>query len=121
MLYSFKSQKSDSYVIVWKIEHEHYPTFNTYYVKDGKILKIGEWGIFTPPLADEYYDYFDYSVEDIRIHQKNDEIGISFLKDIEFVDYSEGYSNDWTSYKAGTFTLSFNVVSGEVRRIESGE
>ena len=41
MLYNFKSEKDDSYVVLWKIELEHLPAFNAYYIKDGILMKIG--------------------------------------------------------------------------------
>ena len=41
-LNSFKFQKDNSYIILWKIEMEFVPLFYAYYIEDGKLIKIGE-------------------------------------------------------------------------------
>jgi len=106
-LYSFKSEKNNSYVVLWKIEHEYSPTFKAYYLVNGNLVKIGYWGIFTPC---DNCDTQDYPIEYIRIFQRDDTIEISFLKDAEFIDYSENsYNEKWTLYKAGTLAHSFNI------------
>lgn len=119
-LYSFQNEITNSYIVLWKYESEYNPFFYTYYINEGKILKIGEWGISV--LAIEYYcEYCDYSIEDIRIHQKDDEIEFSFLKNMDFLNFSEDrYRDDWTwtSYQAGDLILSFNIIDGTLKRIE---
>ena len=105
-LYSFKSQKSSSYVVLWKIEREFTPIFNAYYINEGKLMKIGELGIYMPC---DTCDTFDYSIQDIRIFQRDKEIMLSFLKDIYYMDKS---TNIWTLYDTETLKLSFNIVNG---------
>ena len=108
ILYGFKSTRDSSYVIVWKIEHEHFPSFIVYYLKDGRITKLGDWGFFTPC---ETCDVQDYPVKDIRIAQRNDKIEFLFQKDVAFVDYGESlYNKDWGLFKAGELKLSFNIL-----------
>jgi len=110
-LYSFKSQKSSSYVVLWKIEREFTPIFNAYYINEGKLMKIGELGIYMPC---DTCDTFDYSIQDIRIFQRDKEIMLSFLKDIYYMDKS---TNIWTLYDAGTLKLSFNIVNGSFSNV----
>jgi len=110
-LNSFKLQENNSYVILWKIKHEFTPSFNAYYVRNGKIIKIGEWGMFTPC---ETCDIQDYSIEDVLIYQRNGKIEFLFSKDVEYIDYGEDiYRNNWVSYKAGTLTFSFDITNME--------
>ncbi|MDR0954526.1 MAG: hypothetical protein LBM20_03995 [Rikenellaceae bacterium] len=105
LLYSFQSEQDRSCVVLWKIEHEFYPTFKAFYLKDGQCVKIGDWGVYKPC---ETCDTYDYPIEAIRIDRKNERIEISFLEDVEFVDYSHDSSNDkWTTFTAGTLKLSF--------------
>ena len=90
-LNSFKNKKDNSYVVLWKIDDEHYPFFYIYYIKDGKLMKIGEWVIYEPP-GEILPDRLDYSVKNIRIYKINDEIEFSFLKDVEFMVYRENHN-----------------------------
>jgi len=84
MLYGFKNEIGNSYVFLWKMESEYNPYFNAYYISKGKIVKIGEWKMAVPYV--EYNcEYCDYSIEDIRIHQRDDEIEFSFLRNMSFV------------------------------------
>ena len=102
-LNSFKSEKNNSYVVLWKIKHEFSPIFKVYYVRDGKLIKMGVLTIYTPC---ETCDYLDYSIEDMQIFQKNNEIKISFLKNIYYWDTEK---NEGTLYDAETLILSFNI------------
>jgi hypothetical protein len=64
-------------------------------------------------------DYLDYSVKDIRIHQKNDEIEFSFLKDMQFTVITDEYKYDtWGSFKAGELLISFNITDMKLKKIE---
>jgi len=115
-LSSFKSEKDNSYIVLWKIEGEFAPSFYIYYIKDGKLLKIGEWGINEPC---DTCDDLDYSVKDIRIFKKNDEIEFTFLKDTNFMVFNElslDY-DDWGLFKAGKLVVSFNIVDGSLKKI----
>jgi hypothetical protein len=118
-LFGFKNEIENSYIVLWKNESEYSPFFNVYYILEGKIVKIGEWEISV--LAIEYHcEYCDYSMEDIRIYQRNNEIEFSFLKNMVFGDFSENKYNDdwnWTSYQAGELILSFNIVDGTVKKV----
>jgi len=117
ILYSFKNEKDNSYVVSWKFEDEYVPTFFTYYIKDGKLMKIGNW-IIAIPYNKYGCEYCDYSIEDIRIHQRDDEIEFSFLKDMRFIDLKNYDYDDWGAFEAGELILSFNIVSGELRVIK---
>ena len=110
-LNSFKSQEDSSYVVLLKIEREFHPTYNLYYIKDEKLIKIGELEIFTPC---ETCDTFDYSIEDIRIFRRDKEIEFDFSKDANYLDTEEG---NWNLYKAGTLKLSFNIVAGSLKKV----
>ena len=128
-LNNFKNEKDNSDVVILKMESEYVPFFNVYYLKYGKLMKIGEWTISVP--RDKYNcEYCDYSIEDIRIHQRNDEIVFSFLKEVEFVVYSKYYDyddgdtrlfynyDDWGTFKAGELKVSFNIVDRSLKVIE---
>ena len=120
-LYSFQSEKNKSYVVLWKFEFEYNPYFNAYYIHNGKILKIGEWGIAVP-YTEYNCEYCDYSVEDIRIYQRDNEIEFSFLKNMNFIDTSVDINNyDWISYKAGELVLSFNILNESLKVIEKNK
>ena len=106
MLYSFESRKNNSYVVLWKNKNEYFPVFYAYYIQDGKLMKIGEWAVYT---LCKTCDTQDYSIEDIRISQQDDEVVFLFLKDVEFMDYKEGDKGSLKSFKAGALTLSFNI------------
>ena len=47
-LYYFRSQENDSYIIVLKSECEYWPLFYTYYVHEGKVVRIGKWIVHEP-------------------------------------------------------------------------
>jgi len=118
ILNRYENEKDNSYVILLKIEEEHYPTFYVYHINNGKLKIIGKWVIYEPP-GEVLPDYLDYSIEDIRIHQREDEIEFSFLKDMNFVDLSADiYNYDWVLYKAGELIISFNIVDETLRLIE---
>ena len=118
-LNSFKSQKDNYYLVLWKIEGEFVPTFYAYYVKDGKIMKIGEWVLFVPCKTCETVNYL---IEDIKIFQNDDEIEFIFLKETSFVAYKDLSKSldheDWGSFQAGELIVSFNIVDGTVKRVE---
>lgn len=117
----FKNETNNSYVVIWKIEMEYVPSFYVCYIRDGIIMKIGEWGIAIPYI--EYHcEYCDYAIEDIRIHQRDNEIEFSFLKNMNFVNLSTDiYNDDWVLYKAGNLKISFNIVDGLLKVIEKGK
>ena len=102
-LHSFKSQKNNSYVVLWKIESEFIPIFNAYYIKDGVLMKLGEFKVYLPC---ESCDVFDYSIENIQIRQRNKEIEFLFLKDLYYMDRN---IDAWTLYKARALMLHFNI------------
>ena len=109
-LYCFKSEKDNSYVVLWKMEHEFFPSFKVYYLKAGKLMEIGDWGIYTPC---KDCDTFEYSVDDIRIQEKEGRIEFTFLKDMQYIDYRKQlFAGDWTSFKSGALTLFFNPKNG---------
>jgi hypothetical protein len=104
--------------VIWKRESEFAPSFYIYYITYGKLIKIGEWVIYEPN-GELLPDYFDYSIDNIRIHQKNNEIEFSFLKNMDFIDTSaDNYNEDWVSYQAGELILSFNITNGTRKRVE---
>ena len=119
LLYSFNSQKDNSHIVLWKIDGEHVPLFYLYYIKNGKLIKIGEW-LITEPC--DTCDGLDYSISDIRIFHKNDKIEFLFLKETSFGIYKELSKSldfdDWGTFKAGELVVSFNIVDGTVRRVE---
>lgn len=108
-IHSFKSQKKNAYVILWETEYEYFPVINAYYVAEGKLARIGQLGISLPCKSCES---FEYPIKDIQILQKNEEIEISFLKD---VNYKEKDSQQWKEYKQGTLTFYFNILSKEFK------
>jgi len=118
-LHSFQNENANSYIVLWEKANEYNPFFTIFYLFDGKIVKIGEWGIAISRI-DYYCEFCDYSVEDIRITQKNDEIEFSFLKDIGFMIVTKEYYDydDWELFKAGELIISYNIVDGMVKRIE---
>jgi hypothetical protein len=106
----FKSEKNNSYIVLWKIDGEYSPLLYAYYIKDGKLIKIGEWGVSEPCVT---CNALDYSIKDIRIYQRNDEIEFLFLKDTKFVVFKDLSKNlehdDWGVFKAGKLIVSFNL------------
>jgi hypothetical protein len=115
----FKNEKDNSYVVIWKIDGEFVPAFYLYFIKDGKLKKIGEWEIIELP-GEIFPDYLDYAVNDIYISKKNDEIEFSFLKDVKFIVFRENfrYSDDWGIFEADKLKISFNIVNGMLKKIE---
>ena len=102
IIHSFKSQKNNSYVILWETEYEYVPVILAYYIEDGKLLKMGELNISLPCQSCES---FEYPINDIQIQQKNNDIEISFLKD---VNPREKDNIQWKTYKPGALRLCFN-------------
>jgi len=117
----YKSEKYDSYIVLWKNDYEHSPIFDVYYIKYGKLIQIGCWIINTPYPINEITDFLDYSVKNIRIRQKRNTVEFSFSKDMAFIDYSKEKNDNWGSFKAGELILSFNTVDGTVKRVEKRE
>jgi hypothetical protein len=118
-LNSFKSTKDNSYIVFWKIEMEFAPLFYVYYIKDGKLMKIGEWEIIAPC---DTCDTGDYSVEDIQIFQKDEKIEFLFLKEIRFVNFSTYYDSElWGTFETGELTIAFNLVDGTLKRVIGSE
>jgi hypothetical protein len=118
-LYSFQNETENSYVVLWENDSEYNPFFYIYYLSKGNIVKIGVWGIHEPP-GEVLPDYLDYSVEDIQIHQKNNEIEFLFLKNVTFAIIPENYDfgdDDWGTFKAGELKVSFNIVDETVKRV----
>jgi len=118
-LYSFKSQKDNSHVVFWEIGGEYGPSFFTYYIRDGKLTKIGKWIMVEPC---DTCDYFGYSLNDIKILQRDNDIEFLFLKETEFIVERESFKYDnWGVFKAGELIVSFNTVDGTVKRVEKRE
>jgi len=117
-LSGFKSEKENSYVVIWKVDGEFLPLFYVYYIKNDRIMKIGEWGIIEPC---DNCDTGDYLVEEIRIHQRDEKLEFSFLKEMSFVVYKDLSKSliydDWGSFKAGGLIISFNIIDGTVKKI----
>ena len=112
----YKNKTDNSCVLIWKIDGEFAPSFYVYYIKNGKLTKIGEWGVIVPC---KNCDSGDYSVEDIRIHQKNDEIEFSFLEDANFIVIGEDYNYDnWGTFDAGELKVSFNIIERLLKKVE---
>lgn len=109
-VHSFKSQKCNSYVVLWETEYEYIPTILAYYITEERFAKIGELEISLPCQSCES---LEYPIKDIQILHKKEEIEISFLKDI---NYKEKDSDEWIFFKAGTLRYSFNPVSDEFKK-----
>jgi len=118
-LYSFKSQRDNSYVVFFEFEYEHFSSFIVSYIRERKLMRIGEWIIYSPC---DTCDRASYNIENIHLYQKKDEIEFSSLKDVEFLDYRNNKyhweSNDWVSFQAGELIVSFNIVDGTVKKVE---
>ncbi|MBP9186417.1 MAG: hypothetical protein KBG11_04935 [Bacteroidia bacterium] len=110
-LHSFKSQKSNSWVILWETEYEYIPVIKAYYFAPEKLAKIGELEIALPC---DSCESLDYPINDIVIFKKDKEIEISFRSD---VNYKANGSNNWTSFKTGTFKYLFNTETNELIHI----
>ena len=115
-LNSFKHEKNNSHVVLFRMEGEYIYTFYIYYINEGKIMKIGEWGVAVP--YDKYNcEFCDYSIEDIQIHQRNDNIEFLFLTDARFFVEGDHYE-DWGTFDAGELKVAFNITDGTIRKIK---
>jgi hypothetical protein len=110
-VHSFKSQKDNSYVVLWETEYEYIPIIQAYYIFEGRLMKIGELEISLPCQSCES---FQYPIKEIKIFQRKEEIEISFLND---VNYRATGSNEWKLYKAGTLKYRFNKKTNELKHI----
>jgi len=110
-LHLFKSEKRDSYIVLWETEYEYYPVLLAYYVSNRNIVKIGELTISLPCQSCKS---FEYPIKDIRVMQEKEEIAISFLKD---VNYRTEEGNKWKLYKAGALRYRFNTETSELKLI----
>ena len=116
-LSSFKNETNNSYIVIWKRESEFAPLFYVYYIKEGILMKIGEWGITEPC---DTCDTGDYLIENIRIYQKSYEIEFLFLKETRFAVFKENFDyEDFGTYKAGNLVVSFNIVDEALKVINS--
>jgi len=112
----YKNKTDNSYIVIWKRESEFAPSFYVYYIKKGILKRIGEWGITEPC---DTCDTGDYSIENIRIYQRDNEIEFSFLADANFVIFKEDYHyDDLGTFEAGELKISFNTVDGLLKVIE---
>lgn len=109
-IHSFKSQKNNSYVVLWETEYEYIPIIQAYYIAEERLAKIGELEISLPCQTCES---LEYPIKDIQILHKKEEIEISFLKDI---NYKEKDSSEWKLFKAGTLRYYFNPISNEFKK-----
>ena len=126
----FKNEEDNSYVVLWNIYEGGDPSYiyYVYYVRDGKLMKIGEWGITEDLDIHRFGLSLAYSVRDIRIHRKNDIIEFLFLKGTSFFVYEENFKYDdwskyfkgdyWGTFKAGELKVSFNIVDRSLKVIE---
>lgn len=104
-IHSFKAQKNNGYVILWETEYEYFPSLMAYYIEEGRLEKMGELNISLPCQSCES---FEYPINDIQIQQKNNDIEISFLKD---VNHKEKDNSEWKTYKPGALKFYFNKLS----------
>lgn len=111
MIYSFKSLKNNSYVVLWVTDYEYYPEIKAYYIKDGKLASIGEINISLPCQSCES---FEYPIKNLQIAQKRKEIEISFRKD---VNYKPEKNASWKLYKSGTLKFNFNLETYKLKSI----
>ena len=112
-LNSYKNETDNSYIVIWKRESEYVPSFYVYYIKEGNLMRIGEWRITEPC---DTCDSGDYSIENIRIYQKSNEIEFLFIKDIRFVVFKEDYHyDDFGTFKAEKLIVSFNLSDGSLK------
>jgi hypothetical protein len=110
-VHSFKSQKKNSYVVLWETEYEHIPVIQAYYIEGRRLAKIGKLEISLPC---ESCESLNYPVKYIRITQEKEEIEISFLKDVNY--RTEG-DNAWSLYKAGNLKYRFNTETKLLKNI----
>lgn len=111
MVHSFKSQKNNTYVVLWETEYEYYPIIQAYYITEEKLVKIGELEISLPCQSCES---FEYPIKNIRITKKKEDIEISFLKE---VNYRRKGEVEWKLFKPGTLKYRFNTISKEFKHI----
>lgn len=111
MVHGFKSQKDNSYVVLWETEYEYYPEVFAYYVVGKSIIKVGELPISLPCQTCES---FEFPVQDVQIIQDKDELEISFLKD---VNQRNSGNNEWKLYKAGLLKYRFNTETRKLQTI----
>jgi len=118
-LNSYQSKSDDSYVILLKSEGENFPILDIYYLKNGVIFNIGEWGIAS---VCKTCDYPGYSIKDIQIQRSDNNINFYFLKKGDFIDIQKKmFSGNWYSFNSGELIVSFNPVDGTVKRVEKRE
>lgn len=110
-LHSFKSKIDSSYVVLWETKYEYFPIILAYYLKGGKVVKIGELEISLPCNGCES---FEYPIKEILITQTNKEIEFSFLKDVNFWNQE---INERQIFKPGTFKYQFNIETNELRPV----
>jgi hypothetical protein len=110
-IYSFKSQKNNSYIVLWETEYEYAPTIKIYYIANRNLLQIGDLPICS---ACQSYESFEYPIKDIQIVQNNAEIEFSFLTDVAARDND---SEDWKIYEAGKLKYCFNTVNKDFRKV----
>lgn len=108
-IHSFKSQKDNSYVILWETEYEYFPVIIAYYVSEDELVKIGQLEISLPCVSCES---FEYPIKDIQVFKKNEEIEISFLKDVR---YKAKDTEQWKEYKSESLKFYFNILNKEFK------
>ena len=91
-IHSFKSQKNNTYVVLWEIEYEYFPVILAYYIVEGKLVRIGELEISLPCQSCES---FEYPIKDIK--------------------YKE--NNEWKLFKTGDLKYRFNIETKELKHI----
>lgn len=108
-IHSFKSQKDNSYFILWETEYEYLPVIIAYYVSEDELVKIGQLEISLPCISCES---FEYPIKDIQVFKKNEEIEISFLKNVR---YKAKDTEQWKEYKSESLKFYFNILNKEFK------
>lgn len=109
MIYSYKLQDNDSYIVLWETEYEFYPQIYAYYITtEEEIIKIGELLISLPCQS---CDNFEYPIENIKILKNKKNIEFSFLKD---VNYKPKEGSVWQLYKAGALKCIYNTETNNL-------
>jgi hypothetical protein len=109
----YESGDGNSRVVFWKIEHEHYPSFKVFYIDNGALKKVGDWGIFTPC---DSCDVLDYAFSDVRVRGRNGGVEFLFSCDVEFIDHDGRlFGGDWRSFEAGRLRLFYDPRSETLR------
>lgn len=80
---AFDSKTSKDTIIIWSIEYEYITVLHLYYLKNCKVLKIGE---LTPLLDCKNCDTKNYPISSIKIFDDKSSIRLEFLKPVEFKD-----------------------------------